>query len=106
MCKSIDFKFHISYQNKERHCYCYHKYINESGGSQDNQYKDIKQFIESSNKNIDTESNWFFAICDGNYFTETKIKEISELCNPNKNVYYTNIYKFKERLQELFVIKS
>ena len=104
-CKSIDFKFCINYENIKRDIYCYHKYINESGGSQDNQYKDIKSFIFSANENINTTINWFLVICDGGYFTEIKVKELKEMCNPNKNVYYTNIGIIGNLLRNLFNIK-
>lgn len=80
--KSIDFFWTIkTKQGKIIRFYAFHKYIEESGGAQDNQFKEIKNCIE-----VGRNGSWetyqqviFVCICDGNYFTEKKIKELKNL---------------------------
>lgn len=80
--KSVDFLWTIN--NKKRgiiRFYAFHKYIEESGGTQDNQFKEIRKCIE-----VGKNGSWenyqqiiFVCICDGAYFTEKKIKELKNL---------------------------
>ena len=65
--KSIDFTFWVH----SIHFYVSHKCIRESGGSQDNQYRDLELFLEharSSRPQIQGERRYFLAFCDGEYF--------------------------------------
>jgi len=81
--KSVDFTWTIkSEKGKVIRFYAFHKYIEEkSGGAQDNQFKEIRKCIEVG-KNGSWENNQpviFVFICDGNHFTEKKIKELKNL---------------------------
>lgn len=74
--KSFDFKL----TNDNSLTYITHKYINESGGSQDNQFNDIKLFLMEANKFAISSNNQLFpskinfmAIVDGDYFTKNKL---------------------------------
>lgn len=63
--KSID--FHIKVGNIS--IYASHKYIKDSkgGGSQDNQYNEVRNFLRNCNK-LNTGDVYYIAICDGAYF--------------------------------------
>lgn len=73
--KTIDFQWE-TYGYK---CYASHKYTKDGGGAQDNQYKDLRDFMDNSRQNNDDNIR-FFAICDGEYYQhkdskgDTKIK--------------------------------
>jgi hypothetical protein len=64
--KTIDFEWE-SYGYK---CYASHKHTKDVGGAQDNQYKDLRNFMENIRDNNDTNIR-FFAICDGDYYQNT-----------------------------------
>lgn len=70
--KSID--LFATYKNYKIYATC--KYIKGSGGHQDNQYNDIKTtnkcFIKNNDDNIIT-----LSLCDGGYFTNKRINELS-----------------------------
>ena len=68
--------------------YCSHKYIKDlsGGGAQDNQYTDIKIFL-SNCKRVNTDNDYFIAICDGAYFTDVKMKYMNE--NYGYRLYYS-----------------
>ena len=55
--------------------YATHKYTNEPGGSQDNQYKDVQQFHEESRSCLNSDV-YFLSITDGAYYLtrETSLK--------------------------------
>lgn len=97
--KSIDFEFDY-YDYK---IYATHKYTKESGGSQDNQYKDVINFIENSIKNS-IKNIIFVVIVDGKYYDnvigKTKIGKREELENrvKNTNTIITSIETLKEKL--------
>ncbi|CAG8724776.1 8829_t:CDS:2, partial [Cetraspora pellucida] len=59
--------------------YAYHKYIEESGGAQDNQFKEIKNCIEVGRNGSQEVNRRIVFICDGAYFTDKKIKELKNL---------------------------
>lgn len=61
--KSIDY----TWKTGDKKVYASQKYTKDSGGSQDNQYKDIVSFLSSAIKSQNKEIV-FFAIVDGNYF--------------------------------------
>lgn len=61
--------------------YATHKYTKVSGGHQDNQYKDIQEFIKESVTNTYTDK-YFIAICDGDFYnTKNSQRGISKLEN-------------------------
>jgi len=69
--------------------YYYHKYTNESGGAQDNQYSDVVHFITNASKNKNG-NTLFVAVCDGDYYTDNKIKELKSICGNNVKVMNIN----------------
>ena len=80
--KTIDFKW----QYKEHTIFASHKYTKDSGGSQDNQYRDVQEFIRQS-RDTKLSKTIFIAIADGDYYmTEngkagtTKIEHLASLC--------------------------
>ena len=59
--------------------YAFHKYIEESGGAQDNQFKEIKNCIEVGRNGSQESNRRVIFICDGAYFTDKKVKELKNL---------------------------
>lgn len=61
--------------------YILQKWIAESGGAQDNQYSDIRGFVEQGNQYaVRVKDNVrVIALIDGPYFTERKISELRKL---------------------------
>lgn len=74
--KSIDFQWEYTFRNKTLTFYATHKHTKESGGSQDNQYKDVQDFHTESRNCIDLNIH-FLSITDGPYYLgrDTSIKE-------------------------------
>ncbi|CFW93086.1 Conserved protein of unknown function [endosymbiont DhMRE of Dentiscutata heterogama] len=78
--KSVDFTWTIQNEKGEMiKFYAYHKYIEESGGAQDNQFKEIKNCIEVGRNGSQEANRRVIFICDGAYFTDKKIKELKNL---------------------------
>jgi len=61
--KTIDFKW----KYKGATFYASHKYTKESGGAQDNQYKDLQAFIKDANHTT-LDNTYFIVIADGPYY--------------------------------------
>jgi hypothetical protein len=84
--KSIDFKWTIT-TNKgiDITCYASHKYTKSRGGNQDNQYTDLRSFMEHARQNHDKNTR-FFAICDGEYYkyhnnqNKSKTRTLNDIC--------------------------
>ena len=104
--KTIDFEWKIKTNTgKIIFCYASHKYTKDNGGSQDNQYKDLKNFMENARQNK-SDNKMFFAICDGQYYQtknkttgRTKIEELNmDYARENKLIAITiqNIYEYLE----------
>lgn len=74
--KSIDFRWEYTFKNKTLTFYATHKHTKISGGSQDNQYKDVKEFHEAS-RNCINPNIYLLSITDGSYYLskDTSIKE-------------------------------
>jgi hypothetical protein len=78
--KSIDFYWKTRDEmNKEIECYAFHKYIEESGGAQDNQFFDIKNCIEKGRSSSPNPRLMIFFICDGEYFSPRKMETLKNL---------------------------
>lgn len=99
-CKSIDFYWEC----KGKKFYAYHKYTKASGGHQDNQYKDLKMFIEEANR-VGNSNQIFIAIADGEFYNTmdgkakvTKIQRLKELAN-EKNVFAMKSTELVEYLE-------
>lgn len=102
--KTIDFKWEIKTKSgKTITCYASHKYTKDRGGSQDNQFNDLKSFMEHAYKNNEKDI-LFFAICDGNYYQQidrtTNKSKIEEL---NSSFYKENKVK-ATTINDLFEI--
>lgn len=87
--KSIDFEWKIgSYK-----FYASHKYTEISGGAQDNQYRDVQEFLKHA-RDCNEPNTILVAICDGNYYLqkdsstgdETKLKRLTRLTD-NKTTF-------------------
>ena len=74
--KSIDFYWEVKSKNGETlKFYASHKYTNEDGGSQDNQYNEQRLFLKNSRKSKMGKNVFFVAICEGNYYNKPSKKE-------------------------------
>lgn len=103
--KTIDFQWDIVNQTTGEVfiCYASHKYTKDSGGAQDNQYNDIKIFMEHAKENKNR-NELFFAICDGKYYQikqkisdKTKLELLNEYYQiENKLIALTinDLYKY------------
>lgn len=67
--KSIDFEW----TTNEKKVYATQKYTVGTGGAQDNQYNDVRIFLQNCIGNVE---HFFVAIVDGNYYTERKINDL------------------------------
>ena len=111
--KSIDFywKFKTK-QNGLIEFYATHKYTKEGGGAQDNQFNDIKSFLDNAqyyNKN----DKFFIAICDGAYYNESSYSQNNitynnkidyleiTYCGTNKRTKVLNINQLEDFLKTL-----
>ena len=91
--KSIDFVWNCG----DLTFYASHKYTEISGGAQDNQYKDIQDFLNHA-RDCNEKNTIFLAICDGDYYLqkdsktgdETKIKRLQRLTD-NKTSFVLRI---------------
>lgn len=83
--KSIDYKF------KFDGCvyYCTQKFTRGKGGSQDNQYKDVLEFLRLGSRVI-LPNTYFIAIVDGDYFTNEKMNELNSYFINYKNIFATS----------------
>lgn len=82
--KSIDFKW----EYKGFTIYATHKYTKDSGGGQDNQYKDVVSFLEHAKQNINNKI-LFVAICDGKYYEGKRSEELKRMVMNTKCVVST-----------------
>lgn len=81
-------------------CWASHKYTKESGGAQDHQFKDQKRFLENFRKHKG-ERVAFFAICDGEYYTDKKMDELRQATNDNPPSFAVHIEEVATKLREL-----
>jgi hypothetical protein len=100
--KSIDF----TWTSKRFTFYASHKYTEMNGGAQDNQYKDIQDFLNHS-RDCNEKNTIFLAICDGDYYLqkdsktgdETKIKRLQRLTD-GKTSFVLNIQELPAFLRD------
>jgi len=100
--KSIDFMWNC----KNLTFYASHKYTEMNGGAQDNQYKDIQDFLHHS-RDCNEKNTIFLAICDGDYYLqkdsktgdETKIKRLQRLTD-GKTSFVLNIQELSGFLRD------
>ena len=101
--KSIDFRW--NYNGTEY--YASHKYTQESGGAQDNQFKDLKLFIKECNGT--NKECYFVAIADGAYYQQqhnirgtrtTKLDQLKQLTDRRK-VYACTINELEALMLRL-----
>jgi hypothetical protein len=83
--KTIDFSWNTGIFK----CYASHKFTKDNGGSQDNQYKDIRGFMENSRPN-NVINTLFFAICDGNYYQNTGQDGLTKIQILNRDLEKNN----------------
>lgn len=67
---SVDFIWDYSFNDKSMHFYASHKYTHGEGTAQKNQMRDLETFLDHSLKSV-TNNNYFIAIMDGNYYTDS-----------------------------------
>lgn len=67
---SVDFVWDYSFKGKLMHFYASHKYTHGEGTAQKNQMRDLETFLDHSLKSV-TNNNYFIAIMDGNYYTNS-----------------------------------
>ena len=89
-CKTIDFSF--NFKNKD--IFIYHKYAKDSGGHQNNQYKDLLCFINEANK-VKISDAFFIVVVDGKFWKtkngnakKQKIDNLKDVAN-KKNTFAT-----------------
>ena len=86
--------------------YASHKYTKSSGGAQDNQYKDLKDFISEANHS-NLPKTIFLAIADGSYYSSkdsesgvSKLQRLKDLAN-RRNVFALTIAELERFLGSL-----
>ena len=91
--KSIDFKWTVHRDGVPLTFYAAHKYTAEGGGSQDNQYQDLKCFMRQAEQ-AHIPNVYFLAIADGDYYQHpssrkskyaSRIEEMNSLYGSNPN---------------------
>lgn len=88
--KSVDFSF--SYKGNE--ILATQKFTRGKGGSQDNQCRDVVDFLKCASLRNGTER--FMAILDGDYYTEEKMKELRGMFKGKRNITVTSADIFIE----------
>lgn len=82
--KSVDFRWSLTRENKTFTVYATHKHTRDEGGSQDNQYADVRLFLEAAQRCADP-NVLFVAICDGPYYLRTTAAGRSRLAELEAN---------------------
>lgn len=100
--KSLDFRWDTA----GIVCYASHKYTRESGGAQDHQFRDQKRFLENFRKHDDRRAACF-AICDGAYYTEEKMRELESVTRKTPPLSFAvHIEDVAAKLQKLAALKD
>lgn len=87
--KSVDFKFEIGNET----FLCTQKFTRGRGGSQDNQKKDVIEFLRYGSR-VMKDKTVFVAILDGDYFDEKELSSINSMFKQYKNVFATSADMF------------
>lgn len=74
--KSLDFRW----KTNSFTVYASHKYTGQSGGAQDNQFRNVKEFLYRFREGGEIESSILLAIVDGDYYTPDRMIELRNLC--------------------------
>lgn len=89
--KSIDFEWDYINGNGELiRCYASHKYTNEAGGAQDNQYKDLQSFMDNAKSHRN--KMYFYGIADGDYYLANNKDGINKIQLMNRNFIGNRCY--------------
>ena len=86
--KSIDFRWYYKFKEKELTFYATHKYTEGSGGAQDNQFKDVEEFLKQA-RDCTNPDVVFLSITDGSHY-QMKVKNEK---NKTKLKYLKSKYK-------------
>jgi len=106
--KSLDFRFGLNtISGRHINIYVTHKYTKQGGGSQDNQFSDIKKTLDNAEGCCD--NLYIVAVCDGNYFIQTdkngntKFDELKRNYEENNgNVFIHTTDTFIDFLHDLY----
>ncbi len=100
--KSIDF----AWEYGGRKFYGYHKYTREEGGSQDNQYTDVKGFVEESREYKKADA-FFIAIMDGDFYSgkngesgKTRTQTLKDMAGANSQVLVCDINQLEGQMKK------
>ena len=100
--KSLDF----SWETGGVQIYASHKFTKSSGGAQDNQYKDLQDFIREANTS-NRKDTIFLAIADGGYYLKndsetgtSKLARLKKMAN-KESVFAVSIDELEEFLKKL-----
>lgn len=88
--KSVDYSF--IYKGNE--VLATQKFTRGKGGSQDNQCRDVIDFLKHGS--IRNGKEHFMAILDGDYYSENKMKELRDMFKENKNIIISSADMFIE----------
>lgn len=75
--KSLDFRW----TSGGYKIYASHKYTKQSGGAQDNQFKDVSILLEHFNKKSEDRKIVLLVIIDGEYYNTQKLEDLHRFCN-------------------------
>lgn len=99
--KTLDFRW----KTGKYTVYATHKYTKESGGGQDNQFREVKELLKKFQTGSAGEDCVLFAIVDGPYYTQARIGELNSLARTDLNYpplsYAANIEGVISFLQRL-----
>ena len=87
--KSVDYVF--TYKTDK--FYATQKFTRGKGGSQDNQCRDVIDFLKHGSLR---NKEQFMAVLDGDYYTEEKMKELKEIFKDKKNIHINSADIFLE----------
>lgn len=104
--KTIDFI--ATYNNKT--LVITHKYTQNIGGAQDNQYKDCKNFLIEASKGALKNNMVYIALLDGNYYNSADRHNISKIDTlrlefPHKNIIISPTELFIKQINEYPCLK-
>lgn len=87
--KSVDYVFTY----KSNQFYATQKFTRGRGGSQDNQCRDVIDFLKHGSLR---NKEHFMAVLDGDYYTEEKMKELKDIFKDKKNIHINSADIFLE----------